>query len=82
VLHRTNSPILEPTEWYENNGFKPGIAYPCGAVVIGETLYVYYGGSDTYVCVATTNLQDFLNNLRYHEEAHVKASVVHKVFQH
>lgn len=63
VLYRSNHPILEPTENYEMNGFKPGIAYPCGAVVMENMLYVYYGAADTHVCVATARLDKFLEEL-------------------
>jgi predicted GH43/DUF377 family glycosyl hydrolase len=63
VLHRSSEPILEPDEWYENEGHKAGIAYPCGAVVKNGTLFVYYGGADTVVCVATANLEEFLQML-------------------
>ncbi len=63
VLHRTDQPILSPTEEYEINGFKPGIAYPCGAVIIKNELFVYYGAADSYVCVAKANLHDFLMEL-------------------
>lgn len=64
VLYRSNMPILKPTEWYENHGFKAGVAYPCGAVVIDNHLYVYYGGADSYVCVAARNLDEFLEELK------------------
>ncbi|MDP1707361.1 MAG: hypothetical protein Q8L30_02300 [bacterium] len=62
VLYRGASPILSPDEPYENHG-KPGIVYACGAVVRGDTLYVYYGGADKVVCVATAPLEGFLNAL-------------------
>src|SRR5690606_21266786 len=64
VLYRSNMPILHPTEWYENEGFKAGVAYPCGAVVVDDHLYVYYGGADSYVCVAARNLEEFLEELK------------------
>lgn len=64
VLYRTDKPILSPQEEYETNGFKPGIAYPCGAVIIKDNLFVYYGAADTTVCVAKANLNKFLNNLK------------------
>lgn len=67
VLHRSKMPILSPEEKYENEGFKAGIVYPCGAVVIGETLFVYYGGADSHVCVATANLNEFIDKLKYTE---------------
>ena len=64
VLHRTHSPILSPDDWYENDG-KPGVAYPCGAVIIENTLFVYYGGADRVVCVATAPVDEFLFNVRH-----------------
>jgi len=66
VLYRTNHPILIPDMHYENDG-KPGVAYPCGAVVIDETLYVYYGGGDRVVCVATADLKTFLREVKKDE---------------
>ncbi len=68
VLYRTQKPILAPTEWYENHGFKAGVAYPCGAVIKDDTLFVYYGGADSYVCVATADLKEFLFHLKHQEE--------------
>ncbi|MHB8710590.1 MAG: glycoside hydrolase family 130 protein [Minisyncoccota bacterium] len=62
VLYRAAAPILSPDEPYENHG-KPGIVYACGAVVRGATLFVYYGGADKVVCVATAPLADFLDAL-------------------
>jgi predicted GH43/DUF377 family glycosyl hydrolase len=62
VLYRTNAPILEPQEWYENHG-KPGVVYTCGAVVLGENLIVYYGGGDKQIAVARANLEHFLKAL-------------------
>ena len=63
VLARTRNPILEPVAVYENEGFKAGVVYPCGAVIINERLFVYYGGADTVVCVATAKLNNFLEEL-------------------
>lgn len=64
VLFRTQQPILEPDQWYENNGFKAGVAYPCGAVINDNTLFVYYGGADKFTCVASKNLDEFLHELK------------------
>lgn len=64
VLYRTNHPIIEPTEHYENNLSKFGVVYPCGAVIVKDRLMVYYGGSDSVTCVATANLEEFLNELK------------------
>lgn len=68
VLHRATAPVLSPDQPYENNG-KPGIVYSCGAVVKGDMLYVYYGGADRVVCVATAALLPFLTALVHGERA-------------
>ncbi len=62
VLYRAAAPILSPDEHYENHG-KPGIVYAGGAVVRDGTLFVYYGGADKVVCVATTPLDSFVDEL-------------------
>lgn len=64
VLYWSVNPILTPTHWYENEGYKAGVAYPCGAIIKDNTLYVYYGGADTVVCVARKNLSEFLEMLK------------------
>jgi len=79
VLHRSKEPILRPSEEYENVGFKAGVIYPCGAVVIDETLFVYYGGADSYVCVAVANLATFLNDLQQFEKPHLEQAKVRRV---
>ncbi len=63
VIYRADEPILQPMERYENEGWKAGVVYPCGAVVIGGRLFVYYGGADKVTCVATVDLNDFIKKL-------------------
>jgi len=64
VLYRSKEPILEPEEKYENEGHKWGVIYSCGAVVKDKTLFVYYGGADKVVAVASVPLKDLLADLR------------------
>ena len=64
ILYRSNNPILEPEEDYENNGYKWGVVYSCGAVVKKGELYVYYGGADKFVCVASINLKELMDSLK------------------
>lgn len=63
VLYRTTNPLLEPEEHYENEG-KPGVVYPCGAVVLKDELFVYYGGGDRVVCCATAQLDEFIKGVK------------------
>jgi len=64
VLYRTNAPAIEPDVWYDNVGNKPGIVYPCGSILRGNDLFVYYGGADNYLCVATTKLDKLVYQLK------------------
>lgn len=64
ILYRSNEPILEPEEDYENNGHKWGVIYSCGAVVKRGILYVYYGGADKFVCVASVRLTELIESLK------------------
>jgi predicted GH43/DUF377 family glycosyl hydrolase len=68
VLYRTHGPIIEPNESYENEGFKSGVVYPCGAVIVNGKLHIYYGGADTVVCAATADLNTFLDEMKYNQE--------------
>lgn len=63
VTHRTRDWLLQPEKDYELKGFYPGVCFPCGKVIIGDTLYVYYGGADKYVGVATCKMADLLDYL-------------------
>ena len=64
ILHRSPEPILEPCEDYENNGCKWGVVYASGVIVKDGKLLVYYGGADSCVCVAYTDLKEFIETLR------------------
>lgn len=63
ILHRSREPVLVPTERCEMEGFKGGVVYVSGTVVKDGTLLIYYGGADSFVCVAHVNLNDFLKEL-------------------
>ena len=65
VLHRTTDWIIQPEEDYETNGCYAGggVIFPCGKVVIDDTLFVYYGAADKYVGLATCKLNDLLDYL-------------------
>jgi beta-1,2-mannobiose phosphorylase / 1,2-beta-oligomannan phosphorylase len=63
VLYRTKDWLLEPKETYETEGLYNGVVFPCGNIVIDNTLFVYYGGADKYVCLATCPLDELLDYL-------------------
>lgn len=72
LLYRSPNPILSPEEQFET-GIKgqcwvPNVVFTCGAVpaqdkeVLGadDELLVYYGSSDTYICLATGRIGDLI----------------------
>ncbi|MCS7142434.1 MAG: hypothetical protein NZ920_01380 [Aigarchaeota archaeon] len=63
VLARTITPILQPEEWYEREGYVNNVVFPCGAVLRDNTVFLYYGGADRYVCVATAQLDEIMSLL-------------------
>ena len=63
VIGRTRSPLLEPETPYEKNGIVPNVVFPCGSVVIGEKLVIYYGAADRVMGVASLELSQLLKEL-------------------
>lgn len=66
VLARAPEPILEPEATCEREGLIPNVVFPCGNVVIKDTLFVYYGGADTVACAATAKLKDLADYVMAH----------------
>lgn len=63
VLGRTRDFILEPEFPYEKEGFYEGCVFPTGNVIVDGTLYVYYGGADKYVGVATADVNKLIDSI-------------------
>lgn len=78
IISRAKAPILEPSEHYENHGFKGGVVYASGAVVKEGTLMVYYGGADSYICLAHTDFDEFVDNLYRNKEPKLRSSILKK----
>jgi len=66
IIARSKSPVLEPLAHYENEGLKPGVIFATGAVLIGDNIHIYYGGSDNTINTAYYRLDEFLYNLKHH----------------
>lgn len=69
VLVRTAEPILDADAPYERYGIVPNVVFSNGAVVRGDTLFVYYGGADTVLGVATMSLRALLDKLMREQKA-------------
>jgi predicted GH43/DUF377 family glycosyl hydrolase len=63
VISRTTDWIFEPLETYEREGEIPNVVFSCGAVVRDDTVFLYYGGADKVIGVATASLMHILEAL-------------------
>ncbi|KUK83482.1 MAG: Glycosidase-related protein, partial [Microgenomates bacterium 39_6] len=60
VLYRGKYPIIKPTEKYEQIGDVPNVVFPCGAILVKNTLFIYYGGGDKVIGMATAQMDKLL----------------------
>lgn len=58
VIARQAQPILEPELEWEKNGFVPNVVFSNGQAVVGNELFVYYGGADRVIGVAKIGLDE------------------------
>ena len=63
ILSRSTDPIFEPEQPYEKEGVVNNVVFPCGMVARDGLLYIYYGGADKVVGVATMELDILMNTL-------------------
>lgn len=64
ILARTKKPFMEPEFDYETDGFYNGCVFPTANVVKDEIVYIYYGGADRFIGLATVKLSDLLEELK------------------
>lgn len=62
VIARTIDPIMVPAEEYELSGFFGNVVFTNGHIVEpdGDTLTMYYGASDEFVCGAQFSIKEIL----------------------
>ncbi|KRB55887.1 glycoside hydrolase family 130 protein [Flavobacterium sp. Root186] len=62
VIARTIDPIMVPVEEYELSGFFGNVVFTNGHIVEpdGDTLTMYYGASDEFVCGAQFSIKEIL----------------------
>jgi predicted GH43/DUF377 family glycosyl hydrolase len=63
VLYRSKEPILTPKEDYERFGKVPNVIFSCGEALVDNRLFVYYGGADSTLCVATIEFDKLLASI-------------------
>ena len=60
ILARTKDFIMEPEYDYETAGYYNGCVFPTGIVLKDETIFIFYGGADKNIAVATCELNELL----------------------
>lgn len=61
VIRRPNEPIFWPEEIWELRGDVPNVVFSCANPVVNGTVYVYYGGADHVIGLATCQLDELLD---------------------
>ncbi|MEO8210895.1 MAG: glycosidase [bacterium] len=64
IIRRSDEWVFGPSESYERVGDVPDVTFPCGVVVKGDELIMYYGAADTTMAVATASIKEILNYLK------------------
>lgn len=65
VINRPRDLIFEPKELWELRGDVPNVVFSCANPVVDNTVYVYYGGADHVIALATCALADLLDFARH-----------------
>ena len=61
VLRRSEEWVFGPAEPYELEGDVPGVVFPCGWILEGDEVRLYYGAADTSIALATAKLSELLD---------------------
>lgn len=65
VLARTEAAIMIPSTPYELTGFFGNVVFTNGHIVNGDTITMYYGASDEFVCGAKLSITEIFSFLKY-----------------
>ena len=63
IIGRTNSPLITPEDRFEQHGMSDNSPFVCGAFADEEkdTLTMYYGACDKYICLAEGKLSEVID---------------------
>lgn len=61
VIRRPQMPIFWPEELWELRGDVPNVVFSCANPVVEGTVYVFYGGGDHVIGLATCRLDDLVD---------------------
>jgi beta-1,2-mannobiose phosphorylase / 1,2-beta-oligomannan phosphorylase len=64
IIHRPKEFIFEPDELWELRGDVANVVFSCANPVVNNTVYIYYGGADHLIGLATCTLGELLDFAR------------------
>lgn len=73
VVMRSDEWVFGPQEPYETVGDVDKVVFPCGWIVQGDTVRLYYGAADRCIALATADLCDMLDWLKAHHDTDRRA---------
>ncbi len=71
-IARLPYPLFKPEATWELKGEVNNVCFPTGAIVMEDTLYIYYGAADEQIACATISLTDLLNELLLNSDGNEK----------
>ncbi len=63
VIARLPYPLFSPEQKWEKIGVVNNVVFPTGAVVFGDTLFIYYGAADLHIAVASVSFSGLMAEL-------------------
>mgnify|MGYP004551504451 FL=1 len=67
ILAKTKNYVMEPDLPFESSEMYPGCVFPTGWVNRNGTLYIYYGCGDKHIALATSTIDEILEELHKKE---------------
>lgn len=65
IIKRCDEWVFGPNEVYERMGDVPDVTFPCGVVLKGDELIMYYGAADSTMAIATASLKEVLSYIKH-----------------
>lgn len=62
VIGRTQFPILTAAD-EDREGYVPNVVYTCGAILVGDDLFIPYGVADSSVCFGFVGIKELLASM-------------------
>ena len=63
VIGRLKVPLFSPDQEYEQVGYVNNVVFPTGTAQVDDTLYMYYGASDSHIAAASCSMKALLEAL-------------------